>query len=121
VIFHVAFESDWQAAERAGEYRVSTVGRSLDDEGFIHASHEHQVDGVLRRYYSDVAEPLVLLGIDPGLLGCEVREEAPPGSPERFPHIYGPIPAGAVVDVRPVDPGAQPGSRRNSPPASDIT
>ena len=102
MIFHIALESDWVAAEGSGRYAVSTLGRSLADEGFIHASHDHQVDGVLTRYYSEVTEPLVVLTIDPGLLGCEVREEAPPGSDEAFPHIYGPVPVGAVVEVRPL-------------------
>jgi uncharacterized protein (DUF952 family) len=118
VIFHIALREDWHAAEQAGEYRVSTVGRSLDEEGFIHASHRHQVDGVLERFYAEVSEPLVLLAIDAGRLDCEVREEAPPGSDERFPHVYGPIPTDAVVAVSPLD---QSGSSRKSPPDSDIT
>lgn len=102
MIFHVALRSDWEAAERDGRYEVSTLGRTLDEEGFIHASHEHQVAGVLDRFYSTVTEPLVLLGIEVERLGCEVREESVPGSDDRFPHIYGPIPRDAVTQVRPI-------------------
>lgn len=100
VIFHVALASDWQRAQVSGRYEMSTLGRTLRDEGFIHASHRHQVDGVVERFYAAVTDPLVLLAIDPERLGCEVREEAPPGTDERFPHIYGPIPVAAVVEAR---------------------
>jgi uncharacterized protein (DUF952 family) len=99
VIFHVARRQDWEDALAAGEYVVSSLGRTLAEEGFIHASHRHQVDGVLERYYGDVTEPLVLLGVDPDRLGAEVREEPAPGTGESFPHIYGPIPVDAVVEV----------------------
>lgn len=103
MIHHVAFLDDWLAAKATGNYTVSTLGRSLDEEGFIHASHSHQVDGVLGRFYRDVTEPLVLLTIDPSALGADVREETPPGADEAFPHIYGPIPVDAVVEVHPID------------------
>jgi uncharacterized protein (DUF952 family) len=110
VIYHVALQREWEAAEPEGRYAVSSVGRSLADEGFIHASHRHQVDGVLERFYGEVTEPLVLLHIEPAGLGCEVIEEAPAGATERFPHIYGPIPVDAVVAVTPV---------RRAPTAAD--
>ncbi len=53
VIYHIALESDWDAALEAGEYRTSTLGRTLEDEGFLHASTASQVrdvaDAHLRR------------------------------------------------------------------------
>jgi uncharacterized protein (DUF952 family) len=98
-VFHIALATDWAAAVDAGDYRVSTRGRTLDEEGYIHASRAHQVDGVRRGFYADVEEPLLLLEIDPELLGVELRLERPPGAPEEFPHIYGPIPLAAVVRV----------------------
>lgn len=98
-LFHIALASDWAAAQSAGEYRISTLGRTLDEVGFIHACYAGQVAATADRFYSDVAEPLVLLAIDPGRVGCEVRaEEAVPGG-EVFPHIYGPIPMRAVREV----------------------
>lgn len=100
-LFHVALASDWAKAQQVGEYRVSTLGRTLDEVGFVHASYRGQVAGVLAAFYSGVREPLLLLAIDPARLGCEVRaEEAVPGG-ERFPHIYGPIPVAAVTGVTP--------------------
>ena len=90
------------AAQAAGEYRVSTRGATLDDVGFVHAAHAHQVAGVAERFYADVTDDLVLLVIDPERLGAPVVEEVPDGADEGFPHVYGPVPVAAVVDVRPV-------------------
>jgi len=102
VIYHLALAADWARAVAAGEYRVSTIGVSLDTEGFIHASRAHQVAGVARRYYAAVSEPLVLLAIDEDRLDSPVRVDAAPGVPEGFPHVYGPIGVGAVVRVDPL-------------------
>lgn len=102
-IFHVAQVDDWLAAKRSGDYRVSTLGRSLADEGFIHASRRHQVDGVRSSFYSDPGLRLVLLEIDPARLDVELRLEVPPGAGEAFPHIYGPLGIDAVVGVRDLD------------------
>jgi uncharacterized protein (DUF952 family) len=64
VIYHLALASEWDAAVEAGEYRTSTLGRSLEEEGFIHASFAEQVRGVADAGYAGVREPLVLLTID---------------------------------------------------------
>src|SRR5690606_29073984 len=37
VIFHIARRHAWEEAVEAGAYRHSTVDRTLDEEGFIHA------------------------------------------------------------------------------------
>ena len=43
---------------------------------------------------------LVLLTVDPSLLGSQLIVEDPfPGAPQRFPHVYAPIPVAAVVDT----------------------
>ena len=36
-LLHVAIEDDWDASQAFGWYEASTRGRSLSDEGFIHA------------------------------------------------------------------------------------
>jgi uncharacterized protein (DUF952 family) len=100
-IFHIALASDWAAAAEGGDYRTSTLGRTLDEEGFIHASRRHQVDGVRRLFYAQVTEPMVLLEIDPQRLPVPWRLEVPPGAAEAFPHIFGPLPVDAVVAVHP--------------------
>lgn len=99
-IFHLALVSDWQAAVAAGEYTVSSLGVTLEEEGFIHASRADQWEGVKQRYYSDVTEPLVLLVIDPARLSAPLVVEEAPGTGESFPHIYGPLNLDAVVELR---------------------
>lgn len=99
-IFHIALLRDWDAAREVGEYRVSTLGRTLEDEGFLHASYAGQWPGVLEAFYGGVEEPLVLLEVDPERLDVPVVAEQPPGADQSFPHVYGPLPVSAVVSVR---------------------
>lgn len=105
-IYHVSLAADWTAAQAAGEYTVSTRGRTLEQEGFLHASYADQVPGVLDRFYADVTEPMVLLVIDPDRLTVPLVPESPPGATgegaEKFPHIYGPLDPAAVADVVPL-------------------
>jgi uncharacterized protein (DUF952 family) len=103
MIFHIARLSTWDAAVADGHYRQSTVDRTLEEEGFIHASGADQLQGVADRYYQDVPEQLVLLVIDPDLLDVGLRHESPPGRDETFPHIYGPLAVDAVIEVRPLE------------------
>jgi len=101
-IFHIATEADWRRTLASGSYTTSTAGRSLEDEGFIHASRGDQVQGVFDRYYRDAGERLVLLTIDPARLAdAEVRVEAV--GDDTYPHVYGPINRTAVVDVTPLN------------------
>jgi uncharacterized protein (DUF952 family) len=100
MLYHLALAADWDEAQLAGEYRVSSRGASLDEVGFIHASFAEQLPATAARYYADVEEGLLVLVLDPDRLGSEVVIE-PAASGERFPHIYGPIPVDAVTEVRP--------------------
>ena len=99
VVYHCSLVSDWEDAQRSGSYTISSRGRTLRQEGFVHASYAEQVPGVLQRYYADLTEPLCLLTIDPDLVGCAVVAENLTGGEELFPHIYGPIPVDAVTAV----------------------
>jgi len=71
-ILHVSLVREWAAAQDAGVYAISSLGKTLQQEGFIHCSYPSQVDGVLQRFYSDVREPLCLLVIDPDRLDVPV-------------------------------------------------
>jgi uncharacterized protein (DUF952 family) len=107
-LFHLADRGEWQAAVAAGEYRVSTRGVTLAEQGFIHCSLRHQVRGVADAIFAD-ADDLVLLVIDSGLVAAPIRYEVPEPGAEAYPHIYGPLPVGAVTGVVPVsrDPGGR--------------
>lgn len=101
-IFHVATAADWRRTLETGTYTTSTVGRTLEEEGYIHASRRDQVQGVFDRYYGDLGEHLVLLTIDPArLTDAEVRVEAV--GADTYPHVHGPINRSAVVDVAPLN------------------
>jgi uncharacterized protein (DUF952 family) len=98
-IFHIATLADWKQAQETGVYAMSTYGRTLEQEGFIHAARHDQVPVVRDRYYADVTDPLVVLEVETDLLDAEVRDEQV--GDEVFPHVYGPIPTSAVVAWRP--------------------
>jgi uncharacterized protein (DUF952 family) len=103
-ILHAARPSDWDAARASGLYDVSTLGRSLAEEGFIHASTAGQLPGVLTAFYGALDE-VVLLVLDVAALeasGAPVRWDDVPGAPGPFPHVYGAIPASVVGQRFPV-------------------
>ena len=101
-IFHIASATDWHAAQASSEYRISTRGRTLQEEGFIHCSYADQVCRVANAFYRGM-DGLVLLVIDRSRVRAEVRDETS-GGDERFPHMYGPLNIDAVIDVLPFEP-----------------
>lgn len=103
-IVHAALPDDWVPAQEIGSYAISTRGRTLAEEGFIHASTVAQTPGTLDRFYAGVDE-VVLLLLDVAALavaGSPVRWERVADLPEAFPHVYGPLPLAAVVAAVPV-------------------
>lgn len=73
-IYHLALAREWREATEAGRsYQRSTLGRSLDEEGFIHCSFEGQVQAIADRIYRG-REDVVLLTIDPARLEADVRD-----------------------------------------------
>jgi uncharacterized protein (DUF952 family) len=104
-LYHITPGAEWAAAQAPGEYRLSTRGKTLAEEGFIHCSHAHQVARVADAIFRGT-RGLVLLVIDPAAVRAEIREEALGDGGERFPHIYGPLNVDAVVDVLPLEPSA---------------
>jgi uncharacterized protein (DUF952 family) len=106
-LLHITTPGDWAAAAAEGWYRLSTRGRTLEEEGFIHCSEGPQAETVANKFYGDLDE-LLLLVIDPKGIDAEIRYESPPGSDELYPHIYGPFPVSAVratVAWRPTSDG----------------
>jgi uncharacterized protein (DUF952 family) len=99
IIYHIASADDWHQAVKDGEYTTSTIGRTLAEEGFLHASGASQVNWVANRFYQGVPGDLVLLVIDTALLTAPLRYDEVPGWDEPFPHIYGPLNAGAVLEA----------------------
>lgn len=102
LIFHIATDADWRAAKASGAYTTSTLGVTLEQEGFLHCSRDSQAGRVLARYYAGVQEPLTLLTVDTNLLTSPWQLDDVPGADLSFPHIYGPLNPGAVVDTTPL-------------------
>jgi uncharacterized protein (DUF952 family) len=98
-IFHLATLDDWKQAQQSGTYSMSTYGRTLEQEGFIHAAYHDQVPRVRDVTYAEVTQPLVVLEVESELLEAEVREETV-GDAVRL-RVHGPIPTSAVVAWRP--------------------
>ena len=126
IIYHIATADDWHRAVKDGEYTTSTIGRTLAEEGFLHASTASQVSRVANTYYRDVPGDLVLLVIDTALLASPLRYDDVPGHDQPFPHIYGPLNTGAVIETVPVTPGPDgtyaiepQAAGRASPPVAD--
>src|ERR1700675_3398384 len=72
VIYHIATVADWEQALEDGEYTTSSRGRTLAEEGFIHASTAGQVVWVANSYYPGMSD-LLLLVIDTAKVGSLLR------------------------------------------------
>jgi uncharacterized protein (DUF952 family) len=106
VLLHLIEPADWAAALEAGEVHPP----SLAEVGFVHLSTPEQVHLPAARLFPGRLDVLLLV-VDPARLTDPVRlEPGVPGDPGsmRFPHLYGPLPAAAVVAVVPYRPGAEP-------------
>ena len=99
MIFHLTDSNRWAQSLAAGEHTGSSRGVELADEGFIHCSTAAQWPATVERFYCDVGE-LLLLHIDEALLDSPLLYEQLGEAPEPFPHVYGPIPLAAVVEVQ---------------------
>jgi len=68
------------------------------DHDFIHLAQEHQVDGVIKKFWKDT--PYLILTLDSSLLnGKLVLESNRPGG-DRYYHLYnGSIPISSVVAI----------------------
>ena len=98
MIFHLTDPARWEQSLAEGEHTGSSRNVELADEGFIHCSTAAQWPATVARFYADV-DQLLLLHIDETLLNLPVVFEQLGEAPEPFPHVYGPIPLAAVVQV----------------------
>jgi uncharacterized protein (DUF952 family) len=97
VLVHLCSAADWRAAQARGEHRPE----SLSTTGFVHLSTPEQAHLPANRLYAGRTD-LVLLRIDATRLTSPIRWE--PGiatDPDAmvFPHLYGALPAEAVINV----------------------
>lgn len=95
LIYHMCRAEEWQAAQASGFY----LGSSQDvADGFIHFSTADQVKESAAKHRAGQAG-LVLLAVEAAALGDALRWEPSRGG-QLFPHLYGPLPTGAVRSAR---------------------
>lgn len=97
-ILHITPRDRWKQAVADGAYRSD----DLATEGFIHCLTAEQLPYVVGKFYAG-RTGLVVLRIDPEKLASPVKWENPHETWKRFPHVYGPINPGAVVEVVPLE------------------
>jgi uncharacterized protein (DUF952 family) len=101
IIYHLAPAERWRAWPGEQAY----LPAEYPADGFVHCTAgEALMLQVANRFYRSTPGDFVLLSIDPARLSAPLKWEHSPGddlAPE-FPHIYGPIERGAIVEVRQV-------------------
>lgn len=93
-IYHLCRREEWQTAVRSGAYAGSSQDR---EDGFIHFSTAEQLPQSARKHRKGQSG-LVLLAVDPHVLGTALRWEPSRGG-ALFPHLYGTLPLSAVSSV----------------------
>jgi uncharacterized protein (DUF952 family) len=76
------------------------AGSAVDlADGYIHFSAAGQARETARRHFAGQAD-LVVLAVDAASLGADLRWEPSRGG-DLFPHLYGALSSGQVIDARP--------------------
>jgi uncharacterized protein (DUF952 family) len=116
-VFHLV-----RAADPTARAEAPTLAQDqFERHGFVHCCFREQIPEIATWWF-DPDDDLVALELDPSRLTAELRLEP---SPTRwYPHLYGPIDAGAVAAVHPVPAGATrslPRALTAPPPGYQIT
>jgi uncharacterized protein (DUF952 family) len=91
-VYKICTKSEWQEIKNLGQ----SMGTKKDiDDGYIHFSGEDQVEGTLKKFYSN-QEDLILLKVDTLKLDHLLWEQASDGN--MFPHLYSALDISNVVD-----------------------
>jgi uncharacterized protein (DUF952 family) len=104
-IYHLALRDEWdEATMRGAPYERSTLGRSLESEGFIHCSFASQVQGIANTVFRN-RDDVILLTIDTARVDADIRVEAVGDVSESYPHVYGPLALDTVIRTAEVPRG----------------
>ena len=103
MIYHIATQTEWAAAQEKGFYIPAAYAK----EGFVHACKGLQIEGVLHRHFAQ-ATGLIILHIEERKLLVPHTYVFVEAVNDEFPHIFGSINTDAVVattiiEDRPID------------------
>lgn len=93
LLFHITTKENWKRDKTDRNYKPE----SLETKGFIPCSDGNQLEETANRLFSD-KNKILLLVIDVSTLGENVKYEEDEEVGEKFPHLYGPLNANAVID-----------------------
>lgn len=96
-IYKIIDRDEWDAARACGRYTGSADDRR---DGFIHFSTAAQMKVTAAKHFAG-QQNLVLLALEAGRLGEALKWEPSRGG-DLFPHLYGSMPASAVVKTWPL-------------------
>ena len=91
-IYKIINKNEWQKVKDEGPYSGSK--KDIED-GYIHFSSEEQVEGNLKKYYSNQTD-IILLKVDTLKLDNLIWEQASDGN--MFPHLYSSLDLTNVVE-----------------------
>lgn len=101
LIYKICPEKLWRKAEAAGRFD----GASIDlTDGYIHFSTAEQAIETAAKHFAGQRD-LFLIAVDAAALGSALKYEPSRGD-ALFPHLYAPLPLGAVKWVKPLPLGA---------------
>jgi uncharacterized protein (DUF952 family) len=92
-IYHIISEEDWKNVSKKESYSPD----SLSSEGFIHFSMSDQVNEVVKRYYKEV-DDLMLLKVEISKLQSNLKFESVVNY-GIYPHLYSELKLENVVGV----------------------
>lgn len=93
--FKILTKEQWAQFEADGIFHGAPVDLA---DGYIHLSAADQVQGTLDKHFAG-QDGLVIAEVDLEMLSDDIRWEASRGG-ALFPHLYGPLPMKAVVQVQ---------------------
>jgi uncharacterized protein (DUF952 family) len=99
--YHLVPAETWAAADPGVPY----AAESLASEGFIHCTDgADELIATANRHYRTDPRPFVVLTVDLATTGSPWRIEDPAGI---YPHVYGPIERGAILEQAPIERDAE--------------
>lgn len=94
MIYIITMAKAWSVALKQGFFETD----ALQSEGFIHACTDSQLTIVMKKFYDNI-ENCVILHVNESKLLPKVIYELSPTFNEAFPHIYGTVNIDAVENV----------------------